>query len=200
MKEIINDKRTADTPPYSGICYVINNLKTNNAAGSDNIPPELIKNGGRTLRKTPHKLLLNIWHNEQLPGQWHEGIICPIFKKAARLNCENHTPITLLNLAYKIYAVLLNNRLVEIVGKQLSDAQMGFRPNRSTTDSIFIIRQVFGKCLEFNTELHNIFIDYPRAFDSVYRNKITECLLEYGVPTELIRQISLLLIQRQKLR
>jgi sorting nexin-29 len=152
------------------------------------------------LRKTLHKLALNIWHNEQLPGQWNEGIICPIFKKGARLNCENYRTITLLNIVYKIYAILLNNGLGKIVGKQLSDAQMGFRPNRSTTDSVFIIRQVFEKCHQFNIGLRNTFTDYSRAFESVYRNKTTECLLEYGAPTELITPISLLLIQRQNLR
>jgi sorting nexin-29 len=88
-------------------------------------------------------LILNIWDNEQLPDQWNEGIICPIFKKGDRLNCENYRPITLLNIAYKIYAILLNNRLVEIVENQLSDAQMGFWPTRSTIDNISIIRQVF---------------------------------------------------------
>jgi hypothetical protein len=66
---------------------------------------------------------------------------------------------------------------MKTVGKQLSDAQMGFRPNRSTTYNIFIIRQVFEKCHEFNIEFHNIFMDYSRAFDSVYRNKIIERLV-----------------------
>jgi hypothetical protein len=77
---------------------------------------------------------------------------------------------------------------------------MGFQPNRSTTDNICIIKQVFEKCNEFNIELHNIFLDYSRAFDSVHTNKIIECLLEYGVPTMLNRLTSLLLTQRQKLR
>jgi sorting nexin-29 len=99
-----------------------------------------------------------------------------------------------VNIAYKIYAILLNNRSVEIVENQLSDAQMRFRPNRSTTDNISINRQVFEKCHEFNIELHNIFTDYSTAFDSVYRNKIIECLLKYGVPAKLIRLISLTLI------
>jgi hypothetical protein len=63
--------------------------------GSDNIPPELIKNGGRTLRKTLHELILNISDNEQLPDQWNEGKIFPIFKKGNRLNCENYRPIML---------------------------------------------------------------------------------------------------------
>jgi sorting nexin-29 len=134
--EEINDNQEVDTPSYSEICYINNNLKTIKAAGSDNIPPELIKNGGRTLRKPLHKLILNIWDNEQLPDQWSEGIICPIFKKGDRLNCGNYRPITLLNSAYKMYAILLNNRLVKVVEYKLSDAQMGFRPNRSTTDNI----------------------------------------------------------------
>jgi sorting nexin-29 len=198
IEEIINDNPEVDTPSYNEICYIINNLKTNKAARSDNIPPELIKNGDRTLKKTLHKLILNIWDNEDLPDQWNEGIICPIFKKGDRPNCEHYRPITLLNIAYKIYAILLNNRLVKIVGKQLSDTEMGFRPNRSNIDNIFIIRQVFEKCHEFNVELHNIFIDYSRAFDSVYRNKIIECLLECGVPTKLIKLISLTLIDTKE--
>jgi len=39
-------------------------------------------------------------------------------------------------------------------------------------DKIFIIRQIFEKCYEHNIDMHNIFVDYIRAFDSVYRNKI----------------------------
>jgi hypothetical protein len=81
IEEIINDNQEVDTPSYNEICYIINNRKTNKAPGSDNIPPGLIKNEGRTLRKTWHKLSLNIWDNEQLPDQWNEGIMCAIFKK-----------------------------------------------------------------------------------------------------------------------
>jgi hypothetical protein len=78
IEEIINDNQTVDSLSYSEICYIINNCKTNKAAGSDNIPPELIKNGGRILRKPLRQLILNIWDNEQPPDQWSEGIICPI--------------------------------------------------------------------------------------------------------------------------
>jgi hypothetical protein len=88
----------------------------------------------------------------------------------------------LLNIAYKIYAILLNNRLSEIIENKVGDLQMGFRPNRSTIDNIFMVRQIFKKCYEYNTELHNIFVDYSQAFDSVNRNKITECLTKYVVP------------------
>ena len=49
---------------------------------------------------------------------------------------------------------------------------MEFNRNRSTMDKIFIIRKIFLKCYEHNIDMHNIFVDYIWAFDSVYRNKI----------------------------
>jgi hypothetical protein len=78
-----------------------------------------------------------------LPKDWTEGIICPVYKKGDRTECSNHRPITLLIVAYKIFAILLNNWLSEIVQGKLSDLQMGFRPDKSTVDNIFIIRQIF---------------------------------------------------------
>jgi hypothetical protein len=88
-------------------------LKPNKAAGSDNIPPELLKHGIRTLRQKLHKLILMIWNNKHLPQQWNEGIICPVYKRGDGFNCNNYRPITLLNIAYKIFDILLNKRLLE---------------------------------------------------------------------------------------
>jgi hypothetical protein len=70
IQEIINDNQEVDTPCYNEICYIINHLKTKKAAGSDNIPPELIKNRGRTLTKTLHKLILisGIMNSYQISG------------------------------------------------------------------------------------------------------------------------------------
>ena len=71
---------------------------------------------------------------------------------------------------------------------------MGFHSNRSTIANIFIIRQIFEKSHEYNIDLCNILVDYTHAFDSVYRNKLTECLKIFDVPDKLIRLIALNLI------
>jgi len=88
----------------------------------------------------------------------------------------------LLNIAYKIKAILLNNRLSEIIENKIGYFQMNFRPNRSTIDNIFMVRQILEKCYEYNIKFHNIFFDYSQAFDSVNRNKIIECLIKYEIP------------------
>jgi len=83
-----------------------------------------------------------IWEKEQLPNEWKERIICPVNKRGDRLDCTNYRPMTLLNVVYKIFAIILNQRLVDIIETELGDYQSGFRPIRSTTDNIFMMRQI----------------------------------------------------------
>jgi len=132
VKECTNNHSQIPLPSYNEICSIINKLKLNKATGSDNMPPELLNHEGRTLKQKLYKLVLMMWNNEQLPQQLNEGIICPVYKKGDRLKCNNYRPITLLNIAHKIFAIILNKRLIENIENKLEDNQMGFRSNRST--------------------------------------------------------------------
>jgi hypothetical protein len=60
-------------PSYNEVCSIINKLKSNKAGGTDNIIPELVKQGGRTPKQRLHKLILMIWEKEQLANQKKEG-------------------------------------------------------------------------------------------------------------------------------
>ena len=73
---------------------------------------------------------------------------------------------------------------------KLEDCQMGFIANRSTIDNLFIVRQIIEKCHEYNIELHNVFIDYKQAFDTVHRDKILKCLNNYRIPSKLMKLIA----------
>jgi sorting nexin-29 len=73
-------------------------MKPNNAAGPDEILPEFIKNGGLTLKQKIYKLIVKIWQQERIPCQWSEGILCPVYKKGDRKQCNNYRGISLLNI------------------------------------------------------------------------------------------------------
>jgi hypothetical protein len=185
--------REIPAPSFNEVCTIINKLRSGKAGGMDNIVPELIKYGGRALKQRIHRLIAKIWEEEQLPSQWNKGIICPVFKKGDRLDCKNYRPITLLNVVYKIFATILNQRLADIVEPTLGDYQSVFRPNRSTIDNIFTLKQIKEKCYEFNIEIYNIFIDYSQAFDSVIRETILTSLNLSKIPPKLINLIKLTL-------
>jgi sorting nexin-29 len=95
------------------------------------------------LKTRLYKLILNIWNKETIPDELLEGIMYPVYRKGDRRLCSSYRPITLLNIAYKLFTVLLNNRLSEIIELKVGDYQMGFRPNRSTIDNIYMIRQIY---------------------------------------------------------
>jgi hypothetical protein len=80
-----------------------------------------------------------------------------------------------------IFAILLHNGLCTMEEHKIEEYQMGFRPNRSMIDNIFIIRQIYEKRHEYNIELHNAFVDFMQAFDSVNRSMIPGHLKQYKV-------------------
>jgi len=182
-----------EEPSLEEINEIIKNMKPNKAAGPDEIIPEFIKNGGPILKQKIHKLIVNIWKQEKIPNEWVEGILCPIYKKGDRKQCNNYRGISLLNITYKIFAILLYNRLSEIIEPEIGNYQMGFRPNRSTIDNIFIVRQIYEKCYEYNIDLYNIFIDFSQAFDTVKRDAIYDSLAKNNIPDKLIKLIKLTL-------
>jgi hypothetical protein len=74
---------------------------------------------------------------------------------------------------------------------KLGEYQMGFRPNRSTIDNIFTLRQMYEKCYEHNIELHNTFIDFNQAFDSINRSTVITVLKEMQIPGKIVNLINM---------
>ena len=55
-------------------------IEKHKSPGIDQIPEELIKAGGNTIRCAIHKLIIGIWNKEELHGVWKESIIVPLHK------------------------------------------------------------------------------------------------------------------------
>jgi hypothetical protein len=69
----------------------IEKLKRPRSQGIDQIPAEMIKAGGRTIRFEIHKLIICIWNKEELPEEWKGSIIVlPIYKKGDKIDCSNY--------------------------------------------------------------------------------------------------------------
>jgi hypothetical protein len=122
----------------------IGKLKCCKSPGTGNIPAELISAVGETLYYEVHSFICCIW-NEELPLQWKESIIVPIYKKGDQTHCNNYRGISLLSTAYKTLSNILLARLTPYVNEIIGDHQCGFRRNGSTMDQIFYIRQILEK-------------------------------------------------------
>ena len=85
--------------------------------------------------------------------------------------------------------VILNRLITNISEENLLEAQCGFRPNRSTTDMIFSVRQVLEKCIVQNMDIVVVFIDLTKAFNTVNREALWVILSKLGCPTKFMYPI-----------
>ena len=80
---------------------------------------------------------------------------------------------------------ILQARLQQYVNRELPDVQAGFRKGRGTRDEIANILCIIERTREFQKNIYFCFIDYAKAFDCVYHNKLWKILKEMGIPDHL---------------
>jgi hypothetical protein len=176
-----------EIPTLQEVEMAICKLKNNKAPGDDNLSGELFKAGSAELPKELHRLIAKYWSDEKLPEEWKTGVICPIFKKGCKLDCKNYRGISLLPTAYKIFSLILAERLQPMMENFLHPYQAGFRRGRSTTDQIFSIRQIIQKSYEMNQETEHLFIDFKQAYDTIDREELWKIMAEFRFPFKIIR-------------
>jgi hypothetical protein len=82
---------------------------------------------------------------------------------------------------------VINGRIQMVTEKTIAEYQCGFRPNRSTTDQLFVIRQMMEKHYEHGMDLHKLSVNFRKAFDSINRERIYEAMKQMEIPDKLIR-------------
>jgi hypothetical protein len=103
---VVNDVRQTEVhtaeplvpePSAFEVEMAIENLKRHESPGIGQIPAELVKAGGRIIRSQIHKLIISLWNKEELPDEWNELVIVPIYKKGDKTDCSNNRCISLLS-------------------------------------------------------------------------------------------------------
>jgi hypothetical protein len=84
---------------------------------------------------------------------------------------------------------MLTSYVNEIIGNH----QRGFHHNRSTMTQIFYILQVLEKKWEYNGAVHQLLIDFKKAYDSIKREVLYNILLEFHISKKLVRLIKMCL-------
>ena len=172
----------------------IRSLANVKAVGPDGVSVELFKitlNGDPALRRRLLDIVVCIWRGGEMPQQLKYAIIMVHHKNKDRTECGNYRGISLVAHAGKILLKIIARRLSEYYEREgiLSDEQSGFRPNRSTTDMMFVIRRLQELARKKRTPFYICFIDLTKAYDSVDRTLLWTVLACFGVPQNMISAI-----------
>ena len=103
QREIHTAEPLGPEPSAFEVEMFIEKLKGQKSRSTEQIPAELIKAGGRTIRSEIHELINSIWNKEELSAEWKGSIIVPTYKKGDKTDCSNYRGISLFQLRTKFY-------------------------------------------------------------------------------------------------
>ncbi|BHF82801.1 hypothetical protein SprV_0802594000 [Sparganum proliferum] len=147
----------------------VQQLSSEKAPASDAAPAEVYKHDGPQFMEHLTDLFEEMRRQEEVPQDFKDTTIIHLYKRIGnRQVCDNHRGICLLNIAGKIFAHILLNRLHNYLDQSvLAKSQCGLRRYRGTMDRIFATHQLQEKCQEMRAHLYFPFVDLTNAFDRV---------------------------------
>ena len=170
----------------------MNGQKRGRACGTDAIPMEFWQalNDHPGAIQQLHSVVARCWEEKSIPEEWSLASVVCLHKKGPTTEVANYRPISLLSTAYKVYATILQRRLVSGLEGRLWSTQYGFRKGHSTTHAIALLKRIMeGTLLTKDADLHIAFLDWKKAFDKVNRLSLLSALSRIGVPEEMCKAV-----------
>ncbi|BHF63561.1 hypothetical protein SprV_0200655500 [Sparganum proliferum] len=178
-----------DLPSEEEIVDAIRKLRNNKAPGEDGIPAEIFKSCVDTLAPWLHEVIERAWRDEVVPDDWGLGILVHILKKGDKTRCENYRGISLIDVAAKIFAIVLLRRFQAVRDSRTRPNQAGFRAGRGCADQIFTLRRILEFRHSYQQPTAVCFVDFAAAFDSVHCESLWRIMALDGVPAKIIAMI-----------
>ena len=179
------DNSTLDCPfSNSELSQQIKKVSGKKACGPDGLGGGLLKSCFHIIFLFLSTIFNSLYYASLYPIEWTNSITFMLFKKGDKKDPSNYRSISLLNILSKVFSGILHNRLMIWCTKEniFSNFQFGFRPNHSTTDSIFIHSTLIESQLsKKQKKLYTCYIDFTKAFDTVIWEILWKKLVKLGI-------------------
>ena len=163
---------------------IIKKLKNNKSPGEDMILNEMLKCGSSVLLPALTKLFNLILSTSHFPYKWNESTISLLHKKGSFYDTNNYRGISITSCLSKCFTALMAERLLDCLeeNKLLHFSQAAYRKKSRTADHIFTLKSIINNyCIKKRKKLYCCFIDFKKAFDSVWREAMLFKLLSLGM-------------------
>jgi hypothetical protein len=74
---------------------------------------------------------------------------------------------------------IISGKIKQYIGKDVGEYQNGFRDGKSVIDRIFALKIINKKLWEYDQIVQYLFIDFQKAYDSIHRDTLRECMKEF---------------------
>ena len=166
------------------IIEIINDLDCMKCSGPHSIPSFIFKDIKLILAESLADIINLSFNTGIYIEKLKVSKVIPIFKgKGSNLECCNYRPISLLWNIDKIVEKLMHKRLYNFLSKYkiIFNLQFGFRKSHSTSHALIYLTEKVREALDANCFSCGVFVDLPKAFDTVDHEILLYKLDHYGI-------------------
>jgi hypothetical protein len=174
----------------------LKNLNTSKAPGPDGISTRVLKECRDELAE-PFQVLFNqSLDTAQIPNNWKQANVVPIYKKGNKSEASNYRPVSLLPIISKVLERCVLNKILDAITPYISKLQHGFMKGKSTTTQITTVLSNIHNIFDNKEQTDVIYFDLSKAFDSVSHSLLIHKLQTFGINGKLLSWIQNYLTDR----
>ena len=165
----------------TGIQHILSNLKPHKAAGPDTtLPPTVLKELSHQSLPILEIIFNKSLQTGQVPNDWKEVNVAPIFKKGDKHNPCYYRPISLTCIISKCMEHILVSNIMQHLDSNtiLYALQHGFRKNLSCDTQLL---SLFQDLSSNPSQTDMIIMDFSKTFDKVPHRRLQYKLNWYGI-------------------
>jgi hypothetical protein len=175
-------------------------LDQSKSMGNDKISPIVLKRAAESLAVPLSLIFIESFRSSEIPSEWRDANITPIFKKGSRSVPENYRPVSLTSVVCKIMEKLIRDFVMEYLVKMklIAVQQHGFVPKKACVTNLLESLDFLTENLRRKVPIDIIFLDFLKAFDKVPHQRLIKKLEAYGLDKKLIDWIKAFLSNRRQ--
>jgi hypothetical protein len=123
------------------------------------------------------------------PRSFQEATVVCIPKVGRSVDPLAYRPISLLNTDYKVFTKIMTSRLKPLLPALVEPVQGGFVPGRNIHHVIDVFSAAQALARKHNSPMVAVLLDIKKAYDSVNREFLFDCLASRGFPSRFMAAI-----------
>ncbi len=174
-------------------------MKVNKAAGPDALPNRVLQACASELTPAITTLFQSSIDSGELPKDWRDANIAPVFKKGDRHTPENYRPVSLTCVLSKLLEHIICRHILNHLDKNrvLTSLNHGFRKGFSCETQLVVTLHDLLRHHDKNKQVDTMILDFSKAFDTVPHKRLLHKLKNYGIKGPILQWISSFLTQRE---
>ena len=166
-----------------GVAHLLKQLSPNKASGPDAIPNRILKEVAHEISPFMAHLFNTSLQFGQLPKEWTQANVSPIYKKGSRHDPANYRPVSLTCVCCKVLEHIICKHMLNHLEEHevLTNLQHGFRSGFSCETQLLITSHDIIQDFDKKKQTDLVILDFSKAFDTVPHDRLLAKLAHIGI-------------------